>query len=59
MPAKYELKCRLCDNNRETFESVDEANNSEWTNISPLGSITSDNVSTHNAYCPAHSIDDE
>lgn len=57
MSEKYELDCRLCDNNRERFGSIEDVNESAWTDVSPMGVISS-GVAVHNAYCPDHSLDD-
>lgn len=57
MSKKYELDCRYCDNNRETFDRVDSVIDSDWTEISAM-SVISDGVSVHKAHCPAHSSED-
>jgi hypothetical protein len=49
----YRLTCRVCEKSEE-FAGVDEANDSDWTEISSLGAI-GDGVSKHRAYCPGHS----
>jgi hypothetical protein len=57
MPDTYELDCRLCDDNREQFDSIDAVNDSDWTEVSPMGAV-SNGVSVHKAYCPGHSLED-
>lgn len=51
---KYELRCRVC-GICKMFDSVEKANDSDWTEVSALGAID-DGVSTHRAYCPPHSL---
>lgn len=49
------LKCRLdvC-NTTDTFSGAEEATQSEWTDICPMGVHKNGNVE-HPAYCPGHS----
>lgn len=49
---KYELRCRSCDET-VVFDSVQDAKDSDWFEISPLGAIGG-GVSTHRAYCPEY-----
>ena len=42
--------------NTRGFYSVEHANASEWTEISPMGMIK-DNANVHQAFCPNHSMD--
>jgi hypothetical protein len=57
MSDEYELKCRLCDDNRERFDSIDSVNDSDWSEVSPMGASKGDYV-MHPAFCPGHSLTD-
>jgi hypothetical protein len=58
MPDEYELKCRLCDNNRERFDSISAVKASDWTEVSAMGANKGEYL-MHPAFCPGHSMTDD
>lgn len=56
MPDEYELRCRLCDDNRERFDSIEAVKSSDWTEPCEMG-IHKGEYLMHPAYCPGHSKD--
>jgi hypothetical protein len=57
MSKPYELKCRLCKNNRERFDQISDVHDSDWEDVAPMGVIKSDCI-MHPAYCPGHALGD-
>lgn len=57
---KYVLKCRVCDI-KSAFDTVDQINRSDWTEISAMGmsdsewSTPEETFYQHPAFCPDHS----
>lgn len=55
MSKPYELKCRLCDDNRERFDQISDVHDSEWEDVCSMGVIKNDCI-MHPAYCPGHAL---
>lgn len=56
MSRKRELECKLCDEST-VFENIDEVEDSEWTEVSPMGMMRGSGDMYHPAFCPGHSIE--
>lgn len=52
MPDRIKLDCRSCER-ESVFATVEQAQESLWTNTSPLGLLKDTGTRVHNSYCPS------